>query len=126
MRHPLLRTAAPLGAAVLAAAALAAPASAAPGVIAAGGEIVYNTASVTLSNYPTGPVAVTVSRDGTVIANGVVNVTGTGIGNLNVAGIRAPEPLDRWTGFTPDILPGDVVALGASAAPAVGSAFTAV
>jgi hypothetical protein len=121
MRHPLLRTAAPLGAAALAAAAIAAPASAAPGVIAPGGEIVYNTASITLSNYPTGPVPITVSRDGTVIANAVANVNGTGVANVNVAGIVAPEPLDCWTTFTPDILPGDVVALGASAVPLGGT-----
>src|SRR3954451_15202880 len=98
--HPIFRSAAPLGAPALAAAAIAAPASAAGppaggggAVVAPGGEIVYNTASVTLSSYPTGPVPITVTRDGTVIANAVANVDGTGISNVNVAGIVAPEPL---------------------------------
>src|SRR3954470_12199401 len=124
MPHPVLRSAAPLGAAVLAAAALAAPASSAAGgaggggggggggVAAAGGEIVYNTASITLSGYPTGAVPITVTRDGATIATGTANVDGTGLANLNVNGIAAPEPLDCWTGFTPEILPGDRIVIG--------------
>src|SRR3954471_1039645 len=129
MPHPVLRSAAPLGAAVLAAAALAAPASAARGagggggggVTAAGGEVVYNTASITLSGYPTGAVPITVTRDGATIATGTANVDGTGVSNLNVDGIVAPEPLDCWTGFTPDILPGDIINVGASAVPVGGA-----
>src|SRR3954471_16988217 len=128
MPHPILRSAAPLGAVALAAAALAAPASAAggaggggAGVIAAGGEVVYNTASITLSGYPTGAVPITVTRDGTTIATSTANVDGTGVANLNVSGIAAPEPLDCWTGFTPDILPGDIVNIGASAVPVGGA-----
>jgi chitobiase/beta-hexosaminidase-like protein len=119
--HPILRSAAPLGAAALAAAAIAAPASAAGGgVVAPGGEVVYNTASVTLSNYPNGAVLVTVTRDGTQIASGTANVA-AGIANINVAGIVAPEPLDCWTTFTPDILPGDIVTVGASVVPLGGA-----
>src|SRR3954452_2059682 len=133
MPHPVLRSAAPLGAAVLAAAALAAPASAAGGagggggggggggVAAAGGEIVYNPASITLSGYPTGAVPITVTRDGATIATGTANVDGTGVSNLNVDGIVAPEPLDCWTGFTPDILPGDIINVGAAAVPVGGA-----
>jgi hypothetical protein len=130
MPHPFLRSAAPFGAVVLAAAAVAAPASAAggaggggggAGILAPGGEVVYNTASITLSNYPTGPVAITVTRDGTQIAAGTATVDGTGISNLNVAGIVAPEPLSCWTGFTPDILPGDIVNVGASVVPLGGA-----
>jgi hypothetical protein len=122
MSHPLLRSAAPFGAVALSVAAIAAPASAAGGgVIAPGGEIVYNTASITLSNYPAGAVPITVTRDGTTIATGTDTVDGTGVGNLNVAGIVAPEPLSCWTGFTPDILPGDVVTIGASAVPVGGA-----
>src|SRR3954466_12259790 len=114
MPHPLLRTAAPLGAAVLAAAAVAAPASAAGGagggggaggapasaaggagggggaVVAPGGEVVYNTASITLSNYPAGAVPITVTRDGTTIATGTAHVDGTGVGNANGARNGAP------------------------------------
>jgi len=33
----------------------------------------------------------------------------TGLLNLNVPNIVAPEPLACWAGFTPDILPGDTV-----------------
>src|SRR4051794_18197729 len=121
MPHPILRSAAPLGAVALAAAALAAPASAAGGagggggVIAPGGEVVYNTASITLSGYPTGAVPITVTRDGATIGTGTATVDGTGLANLNVDGIVAPEPLDCWTGFTPDLLPGDIISVGASA-----------
>src|SRR3954451_547245 len=127
MPHPILRSAAPLGAVALAAAALAAPASAAGGagggggVLAPGGEVVYNTASIPLSGYPTGAVPITVTRDGATIATGTANVDGTGVSNLNVDGIVAPEPLDCWTGFTPDILPGDIINVGASAVPVGGA-----
>src|SRR3954466_4339992 len=128
MPHPILRSAAPLGAVALAAAALAAPASAAGGaggggggVIAAGGEVVYNHASITLSGYPTGAVPITVTRDGATIATGTANVDGTGLANLNADGIVAPEPLDCWTGFTPDLLPGDIISVGASAVPVGGA-----
>src|SRR3954454_15578385 len=117
----LTRRAAPLGAAALALTAIAAPAYGA-GVAAPGGEVIYNTASVTLSTFPVGATPTTVSRDGTVIANATANVDGTGLANLNVAGIAAPEPLDCWTGFTPEILPGDVVTIGGSA----GTTITAL
>src|SRR5436190_7503906 len=116
-----LRNAATLAGAALALGALASPALAAGGggggggVAAPGGEIVYNTASVTLSTFPAGATPITVSRDGTVIANAVANVDGTGLANLNVAGIVAPEPLDCWTAFTPEILPGDVITIGGAA-----------
>src|SRR3954466_2320308 len=115
MLNSRLRRAAPLGAAALAVTAIAAPAYGAGGVPAPGGEIIYNTASVTLSTFPVGATPITVSRDGTVIANAVANVDGTGLANLNVAGIAAPEPLDCWTGFTPEILPGDVITIGGAA-----------
>jgi hypothetical protein len=116
-----LRRGLPLGAAILGLAALPGSALAAPGVVAPGGEVVYNTASITLSNYPAGAVPITVTRDGTTIATGTANVDGTGVANVNVAGIVAPEPLDCWTGFTPDILPGDIVNIGASAVPVGGA-----
>src|SRR3954470_10793556 len=114
MLHSRLRRAAPLGAAALAVTAIAAPAYGA-GVAAPGGEIIYNTASITLSTFPVGATPITVSRDGTVIANATANVDGTGLANVNVAGIVAPEPLDCWTGFTPEILPGDVITIGGAA-----------
>jgi hypothetical protein len=130
--HPILRSAAPLGAAALAAAALAAPASAAGGpaagggaVAAPGGEIVSSSASITLSDYPTGAVPITVTRDGATIATATANVDGTGIANLNVNGIAAPEPLDCWTGWTPDLLPGDIINIGASAVPLGGAGIPA-
>src|SRR5881394_143398 len=120
-----LRNAATLAGAALALGALASPALAAGGggggggVAAPGGEVIYNTASITLSTFPVGATPITVSRDGTVIANAVANVDGTGLANLNVAGIVAPEPLDCWTGFTPEILPGDVITIGGAAGTTV-------
>src|SRR4051812_36728854 len=116
-----LRHVAPLAGVALALGALSTPALAAGGggggggVAVPGGEIVYNTASITLSTFPVGATPITVSRDGTVIANATANVDGTGLANLNVAGIVAPEPLDCWTGFTPEILPGDVITIGGAA-----------
>src|SRR5204863_4167546 len=79
MLHTRLRRAVPLGAAALAATAIAAPAYGAAGVAAPGGEVIYNTAAITLSTFPVGATPITVSRDGTAIANAVANVDGTGL-----------------------------------------------
>jgi len=117
MYHRALRRAVPVAAMLLGAGAIAASSSyAAPGVVVPGGEIDYNTASVVLSGFPANTAEpVTVTRDGVVIANAAVTTDGTGLANLNVAGIVAPEPLACWTAFTPDILPGDTITVGAGA-----------
>src|SRR4051794_9749282 len=120
MHHRALRRAVPAAATLLGLAALAAPTYAAGGagggggVVVPGGEIDYNTASIVLSGFPAATAEpVTVTRDGVTIATSTVTTDGTGLANLNVPNIVAPEPLACWTGFTPDILPGDTITVGA-------------
>jgi hypothetical protein len=121
MHSSRLRRAAPLGAVALAISAIAAPGAQGAGVVAPGGEIHYNDASVTLSNFPNAATPVTVTRDGVTIGTAVANVgapLGTpGVATLNVPGLVGPgHVLDCWTKFTPDILPGDVITIGGAAA----------
>jgi hypothetical protein len=118
MYHRVLRRAIPAAAMLLGAGAIAASSSyAAPGVVVPGGEIDYNIASVVLSGFPTGTAEpVTVTRDGVAIATTTVTTDGLGNAALNTPGILPPEVLSCWTGFTPDILPGDTIIIGAAGA----------
>src|SRR4051794_36984221 len=113
----------PVAAMLLGAGAIAASTSFAAGgagggggggaVVVPGGEIVYNTASVTLSGFAGNTaMPLPVTPRGTLLASTTVTTDATGLANLNVAGIAAPEPLACWTGFTPDILPGDTINVG--------------
>jgi hypothetical protein len=118
MHHRALRRAVPAAATLLGLAALAAPntyaAGGGGGVLVPTAQVDYNTASIALANFPAGiAVPISVTRDGTTIATATVTPDATGLANLNVPGIVAPEPLACWTGFTPDILPGDTVTIGA-------------
>src|SRR5215210_3483680 len=105
---------APLTAVILGSAAFAAPA--ANGAIAEQNigdghvfDIVYNTSDIFLSDYPAGDHVVNVTRDGTLIATGTAALAGApaegGLNNGHVA------PTDCWEGFTPQLLPGDVVSV---------------
>ena len=75
MHRAPLRRLAPAAATLLGLAVFAAPSYAAAG--GAGGEIIYNTASVTLSGFPNGATLVTVTRNGATIGTGTANVGGT-------------------------------------------------
>jgi hypothetical protein len=84
----------------------------------------YNTASITLSNFPNGATPITVTRDGQTIANAVANVGAVGgtagAATLNVPGlVGVGHVLDCWTTFTPDILPGDIITIGGVAGTTV-------
>src|SRR4051794_1925733 len=123
MHHRALRRAIPAAATLLGLAALAAPPTyaAAPaggggGVIVPAVDVDYNTAAISLSGFPAASAeTITVVRDGVTVATGTGTTTGAadpagaGLLLVNVPNIVAPEPLACWTGFTPDILPGDTV-----------------
>ena len=109
MHHRALRRAAPVAAALLGLAALASPTYAA-GVVVPNVDVDYNIGAVTLSGFPSGSAeTITVTRDGVPIATATGTTDGVGILNLNVPNILPPETFACWTGFTPDILPGDTV-----------------
>jgi len=110
MHHRALRRAAPVAAALLGLAALASPTYGAAGVVVPNVDVDYNTGAVTLSGFPSGSAeTITVTRDGVPIASSTGTTDGVGILNLNVPNILPPETFACWTGFTPDILPGDAV-----------------
>jgi hypothetical protein len=100
---------APLAIAALGSAALAAPANAeviAPHVL----DVTYNTSDVFLGDYPAGTAEVAVTRGGVQIAAGTANLvadeTGVAEGGINNDHVAAT---DCWAGYTPQLLPGDVV-----------------
>jgi len=122
--HPLQQPRAggrwsPLVAALLGSAMIAAPAHAAApagGAVVPAINVVYNTAGIVDGLATTGGGAATVTRGVATIANGVVQggvAPGAlppaefGINSLHLA--LAGVPQGCWTGFTPQILPGDVV-----------------
>ena len=112
MHHRALRRALPFAATLLGCGALVGSTAhaAGAGVPVPAADIDYNTGSVALAAFPASSVAtVTVTRDGVVNATGTGTTDATGLLNLNVPKIVAPEPRACWTGFTPDILPGDTV-----------------
>src|SRR4051794_21595527 len=115
MHHRALRRAVPAAATLLGLAALAAPptfaaAPAGGGVIVPAVDVDYNTGSLALSGFPAASAeTITVARDGVTLATATGTTDATGLLNLNVPNIVAPEPLACWTGFTPDIIAGDIV-----------------
>src|SRR4051812_32955102 len=107
-----LRHCAPLAAALLGSAALAAPAGAqapvgVPPVPTI--QITYNTADILLANVTAATVSV--KRGAATLANGTVAgdpVAGEfGVNSFHLA--LAGVPTGCWNGFTPQMLPGDVV-----------------
>jgi hypothetical protein len=114
---------APIAAAILGSAAFAAPAGAqAVGGGGGGGgaavptiQISYNTADINLADFDA--TTATVKRGGATIGTGTFGgdpVAAPGELGLNSAhNVAGGIPTGCWTGFTPQILPGDVVTVGA-------------
>jgi len=111
MHHRALRRALPFAAMLLGCGAIVvSTAHAAAGVIVPAVDVDYNTGSVALTGFPAGSAeTITVTRDGVNIATATGTTTAAGGLSLNVPHILPPEVLACWTGFTPDILPGDTV-----------------
>src|SRR3954467_5981705 len=117
-RHlPRLARYAPLAAALLGSAALAAPAGAqapvgVPPVPFVG--ITSNTSEIIAEALA--PATVTVKRNGATLAPGTFVHSTDGPFGATPAGLAgAALPIGCWTGFTPQILPGDVVTVAGEA-----------
>src|SRR4051794_3298012 len=117
-RHlPRLSRYSPLAAALLGSAALAAPAGAqapvgVPPVPFVG--ITFNTSEIIAEVLS--PATVSVKRNGATLANGNFVDSTDGAFSVNSAELAAAGlPIGCWTGFTPQMLPGDVVTVAGEA-----------
>src|SRR3954470_21281671 len=108
---------APVAAAILGSAAFAVPAGAqapapAPPVPFLG--ITFNTSEIIAEALS--PATVSVKRNGATLANGNFVDSTDGAFSVNSAELAAAGlPIGCWTGFTPQILPGDVVTVAGEA-----------